>query len=108
IEALREKLESGEIEKALGPRLAQHVRQALTPAQAMLVYHADDICAAIGEFLTTKCGVRRVEVAGDYRRRVEVVEELAFVIDAAGFASAVAQLRRFGGRTPLLMSRRTE
>src|SRR5258708_26966483 len=35
IESLREKLESGEIESALGLRMAQHVRQGLSQAHAM-------------------------------------------------------------------------
>ena len=102
VEALREKLDSGEIETALGLRMAHHVRQGLTEAHAILLYRADDMRPAIEEFLIDKCGVRRVEAAGDYRRRVEVIEEIAFVIETGDFSSVVAQLQRFGGRTPLL------
>lgn len=84
--ALREKLESGEIEKSLGPRMAQHVRQGLFETHAMLLYRADDLRLAVEEFLLNKCGVRQAEVVGDYRRRVEVVEELAFLIESEDFS----------------------
>src|SRR3954466_15796325 len=80
IEALREKLETGEIEAALGQRMAQHVRQGLSEAHAVLLYHADDLKDAIEIFLTDKCGVTAVQMVGTCRRRVEIVEEIAFVI----------------------------
>src|ERR1043166_2353438 len=73
---LRRKLESGEIEQELGLRMALHVRQGLTETHAMLLYRADDLRAAVEEFLISACGVRRAEVAGECRRRVGVVEEL--------------------------------
>src|SRR5438034_1722451 len=68
VESLREKLESGEIEKTLGQRMAQHIRQGLTESHAMLLYRADDLRAAVEEFLLEKCRVRATEVAGEYRR----------------------------------------
>jgi len=78
VEALREQLENGEIEKKLGLRMSQHVRQGLTETHAMLLYKADDLRVAVEEFLIGKCGVSQAEVAGDYRRRVEVIEEMVF------------------------------
>ena len=75
VEELRAKLESGEIEQALGLRMAQHVRQGLTETHAMLLYRADDLRVAVEEFLLGPCGVRRAELAGEVRRRVEVIEE---------------------------------
>ncbi len=101
---LRERLESGAIEKALGARMAYHIRQGLTDTHAMLLYHADTLREAIEEFLIGRCGVRRAEVAGDYRRRVEIVEELVFIIETDDFAAAVAQMQRYGGRTPVISS----
>src|SRR6185369_8970674 len=80
IEETREKMESGEIESALGLRMAQHVRQGLTEAHAMLLYRADGLRDAIEEFLFAKCGVKAAQVVGACRRRVEVIDELAFVI----------------------------
>ena len=108
VDALRERLESGEIEKMLGLRMAQHVRQALTETHAILLYRADDLRTSLEEFLVGKCGVRRAQVVGDYRRRVEVIEEIAFVVEADDFAAVVAKLERFGGRTPLLRARKQE
>jgi DNA polymerase (family X) len=102
IEELRKHLEGGEIDKALGSRMAYHVRQGLTETHAMLLYHADELREAIEEFLLSRCGVRRVEVAGDYRRRVEIVEDLIFVIDSDDFDAVVARMQRYGGRTHLI------
>jgi DNA polymerase (family 10) len=104
VEELRARLESGEVETKLGLRMAQHVRQGLTETHAMLLYRADDLRAAVEEFLLGPCGVRRAEVAGECRRRVEVIEELAFVVQADDFPSVVARLQSYGGRTPLLSS----
>ncbi len=104
VDALREKLENGEIEKMLGARMAQHVRQGLTETHAMLLYRADDLRIAVEEYLLERCGVSRAEAVGDYRRRVEVIEELAFIVETADFPAVVSRLERYGGRTPLLSS----
>ncbi len=104
IAALREKLESGQIEAALGPRMAQHVRQGLSEAHAMLLYHADDLQGAIEAFLVNKCGATAVQVVGACRRRAEVVEEISFVIQTEEFLAVVRKMERYGGRTPLLES----
>lgn len=101
---LREQLENGGVEKALGPRMAQHVRQGLTETHGILLYRADDLRDAVEEFLVAKCGVRRAEVVGDYRRRAEVIEELEFIIETDDFPAVVAKLQRYGGRTPLVSS----
>jgi len=101
---LREKLDSGEIEKVLGLRLAQHVRQGLTDTQAMLLYRADDLRTAVEEFLLGPCRAKRAEVVGEVRRRTEVIEELSFVIETGDFPAVVARLQRYGGRTPLVSS----
>ena len=104
VAALREKLETGEIEKTLGLRMAQHVRMGLTETHAMLLYKADDLRAAVENFLIDKCGVCKVEVAGDYRRRVEVIEELTFVVETDDFPLVISKLQRYGGRTSLVSS----
>jgi len=104
VEALREQLKHGEIERKLGPRMAQHIRQGLTETHAMLLYKADDLRVAVEDFLLGKCGVRRAEAAGDYRRRAEVIEELGFLVDTDDFPAVVSKLERYGGRTPLIRS----
>ena len=102
VEALQEKLESGDIERIFGARMAQHVRQGLTETHAMLLYRADDLCAALEEFLLGPCGVKRAQAAGDYRRRLEVIDELAFVIQTGDFPAVISRLCSYGGHTPLL------
>lgn len=102
VEELRERLESGEIDKVLGSRMAYHIRQGLTEAHSMLLYHADRLRHTIEEFLMTKCQARRVQVAGDYRRRAELIDELVFVIEADDFSSVISRMQRYGGRTPLI------
>jgi DNA polymerase (family X) len=104
---LREKLESGQIEAALGQRMAQHVRQGISETHAMLLYHADDLQGAIEAFLLDKCGVTAVRVVGACRRRVEVIEEIAFAIQTEDFPAVVKKMERYGGRTPLLESNKT-
>lgn len=105
---LKERLEAGEIEKILGLRMAQHIRQGLTETHAMLLYRADDLRAPTEEFLLGRCGVRRAEAAGDYRRRVEIIDEMTFVVETDNFTSTVEKFHRFGGRTPLVTSNNHE
>ncbi len=104
VEALKERLESGEIAGRLGGRMAHHVRQALNAAARVLLYEADHIAASIDTFLLEYCGVDRVEPAGDYRRRTEVVGEIAFLIETANFSAVLARLERFGGKADILHS----
>lgn len=99
---LRDKLESGALESALGTRLAQHIRQGLSESHAMLLYRADSFCESVESFLLTRCGARRVKAAGNYRRRVEVVDELVFVVEAQEFPSVVSKFEHYGGHTALV------
>jgi DNA polymerase (family 10) len=102
LDELRQRIESGEVDKVFGNRMAQHIRQGLTETHAMLLYRADDLRELIEEFLLRTCHVRRAEAAGDYRRRVEVIEELVFVIETDDFPNVVERLQRYGGRTQLV------
>ena len=70
----------------------------------MLLYRADDLRDAIEEFLLAKCAVKAAQVVGACRRRVEVIEEIAFVIQTDDFPSVVKRMQRYGGRTALLES----
>lgn len=101
VDALRAKLAAGEIGRTMGARLEHHVRHALTESQAMLLYEAEDVVAEIETFLYKTCGATRVAVTGEYRRRVEVVSELSFLIETADFPAVVEKLQRFGGRAEL-------
>jgi len=66
--------------------------------ELVLLYHADDLCASIEEFLLARCSVRRVAV----------IEGLEFVVEADNFTATVETSARFGGRTPLVSSDRQE
>ena len=99
---LHQRIENGEIEKVFGSRMAQHIRQGLTKTHSMLLYRADELRELIEEFLLNACHVSRAEAAGDYRRRVEVIEELVFVIETDNFPLVVEQMQRYGGRTRLV------
>jgi DNA polymerase (family 10) len=107
VDELRAKLESGEIERTLGSRLAQHIRQGVTETHAMLLYRAHELRQAVETFLLDTCNVAAAEAVGDYRRRVETIEELSFLIDTDDFSSVIAKLERYGGRTPLIASTNT-
>src|SRR5689334_102471 len=85
VEELKDKLEAGEIAAKLGARMDAHVRQALTDNQEMLLYDADPLARSLEDFLLAQRIVRRVEVGGDYRRRVEVVSDLRFVVETEDF-----------------------
>jgi len=104
IDELSQRLESGEIEKLFGARMAQHIQRGLTDTHAMLLYRADDLSAAIEAFLLGPCAVNRAVAAGDFRRRVDVIEQLIFVIETDDFPAVVARMQRYGGRTPLVSS----
>ncbi len=107
VDALRESLESGAIARVLGPRMAQHVSQGLTETHAILLSRAHDLRLAVEEFLLGKAGARRVEAVGDYRRRVEVIEQMDFVVETSNFAALVAKTEGYGGRTPLVKATKT-
>jgi DNA polymerase (family X) len=102
VEELKDRLERGEIGRQLGAYMERHVRQGLMPTTEILLYDAHRIVPGIEEFLRTKCNADRVEAAGDYRRRVEIIRELSFVVQAENFQKLVDIFRQFGGRTALI------
>lgn len=107
VDELRARLESGELEQALGARLAQHIRQGVTETHTMLLYRAHELRQAVEEFFLDVCRVRAAEAVGDYRRRVETIEELSFIVETDDFPSLLARLERYGGRTPRVASTAT-
>jgi DNA polymerase (family 10) len=99
---LRERLESGEIGQQMGNRMEHHIRQGLAPTTDILIYHAHEIVPGVAQFLQAKCAAARVEPAGDFRRRVEVLGELSFLIQADHFGKALEAFQRYGGGTRLV------
>jgi DNA polymerase (family 10) len=104
IDLLRQALDSGEIERIFGLRMAQHVRQGLVQSGAILLYHAHDLSESLRAYILARSGATRVEAVGGYRRRVEVIDELTFLVQTDDFAKLVESIQRYGGRTDLLES----
>jgi DNA polymerase (family 10) len=107
ITELRKAFEAGEIEHVFGARTAQHLRQGLLETHFILLYKAHDLRMAIEEYLLRKGHVSRIEAMGAYRRRVEVIDEIAFLVETPDFPAIVRRLERYGGQTPLLQSAAT-
>jgi DNA polymerase (family X) len=103
-EALHQAWESGDIERIFGSRMAHQVRQGLVQTGAILLYHARDLVPSIEAYLLKRTGATRAEAVGDYRRRVEVIEELSFVVETIDFAKLISEMGRYGGRTSLVES----
>ena len=101
---LKEKFEQGAIGKVFGLRMEDHFRSAFRTTTQILLDDADILAAKIELFLKAKCGARRVELAGEVRRRVEVVDEIAFVIATDDFPRPRESVARFGGGVALLNS----
>ena len=102
IQELKERLERGDIGRLMGIRMEHHVRQALSPGTEMLLYEADQIVPPIREFLLEQCGAERAEAVGDYRRRMEIIRELSFLVQTTDFANVVEAFRRYGGRITII------
>jgi DNA polymerase (family X) len=107
IAELKEKLASGDIGRSLGARMDQHVRQAVLGSHGMLLYEAETLVSAVEEFLLSKCNVTRAEVVGDFRRRVEVITEISFLIETDDLPKVLAKLGRYGGKADLLSAGET-
>ncbi|HEV2136113.1 MAG TPA: PHP domain-containing protein [Terracidiphilus sp.] len=107
-QALRAALDSGEIERVFGIRMAQHIRSGLVETDTILLYYAHPLCESIREFLMNRAGAERTEAVGDYRRRVEIISQLDFLIQARDFNQLAEAMKRYGGRTPLVDSTATK
>ncbi len=107
VEALKHKLASGEIARELGIQMEDHVRQALAETHEMLLNSAGEVASSVEDFLLTRCPVTRVAITGDYRRRVEIVSELSFLVESATFPAVLSSLRQYGGKTEILNSTET-
>lgn len=102
VENLRSALKSGEVERIFGPRMAQHVKQGLVETHDILLYHAHQLRPTVEGFLLKRCKAVRAEAVGDYRRCVDVIQQLTFLVQAVDFPHVIETVKSFGGRTPLL------
>src|SRR6185437_743817 len=104
---LRAALESGEIERIFGARMAQHVRFGLIETHSILLYHAHQLRESIEDFLMRRAGAECVDAVGDYRRRLEIVDRLDFLVQSRDFDQVVETVKRYGGKTPMVESTST-
>lgn len=102
VDELKDRLERGEIAEMFGAYTERHIRQGLTPATEILLYEADRVVPGIEDYLRANCKAERAEAAGEYRRRVEVIRDLSFVVQIGDFKTLVKAFQSFGGRTSLL------
>jgi DNA polymerase (family X) len=102
IDELRKALNNGQIDETFGARMAQHIRQGLIESNEILLYHAHSLVASIQHFLLKQCNAVRAIATGDYRRCVEVISELDFIVETPEFRATAEAFQRFGGRTPIL------
>ena len=81
-----------------GRKTAENVRKgiaALRQASALrLLHHALDEAQSIAQGLAALEGVRRVEIAGSVRRRLELIRDLDFVVVHAGNGMRETLIRR--------------
>jgi len=81
-----------------GRKTAENVRKgiaALRQASALrLLHHALDEAQGIAQALAALEGVRRVEIAGSVRRRLEIIRDLDFVVVHAGEGMREALIKR--------------
>ena len=81
-----------------GRKTAENVRKgiaALRQASALrLLHHALDEAQGIGQALAALEGVRRVEIAGSVRRRLELIRDLDFVVIHKGNGMREALIER--------------
>lgn len=104
VSELKKKFEEGVIGKVFGARMEDHFRSAFRTNHQILLDDADILADKLRRYLQTRCGVSRVEIAGEVRRRVEVVGEIAFLIATDDFPRTRDGLARYGGGLALLQS----
>jgi len=104
IAALKEKLESGELRDVCGARLAQHVYYGLLEIREMLSYEAEGVVVAAQSYLVNQPAVLKAEAAGDFRRRLETLSEISFLIETRDWPGVFETLEHFGGKAEVIES----
>jgi DNA polymerase (family 10) len=108
IEALRERLANGEIAQKFGARMDQHIRRGLAETRELIWYEAEKIAESVRDYLRERCGVRRAEPTGEFRRRTEVVRVLSFLVEVENVPALFSELEHYGGRADILESQENE
>jgi DNA polymerase (family 10) len=102
VKELKEKLEGGEVKAELGLRAEHHFKQALSDVTEIYLDDAYALADQLRKYLLKNCGASRAEPAGAFRRRVETVGEMSFLVETDSFATTIKKMQAFaGGTTPL-------
>ena len=102
IEALKDRLDAGEILREFGLRMEQHIRRGLADTRELLWHEAEKLVQNVEDYLVDRCGARHAEVVGQFRRRHETLTELSFLVEVDDFGSVVRKLRRYGGKADVV------
>lgn len=94
---LKEKLASGEVKAVMGLRVEHHFRQALSDVTEIYLDDAYALSGKIQQYLVKHCGADRAEPTGPFRRRVETIGELSFLVRTDAFTKLVARMKDFAG-----------
>jgi DNA polymerase (family 10) len=94
---LKEKLDAGEVRKALGPRMEYHVRHGLDERPRRLLWNVQDTAARIERNLLAAPGVVHASCTGSVRRKEDTVGDLNFLVAATNPASIFRRFARFNG-----------
>lgn len=97
LDELSERLESGEIEQALGRRIAFQIRVGLDARPRMLWWKARPMAARILEQLRALPEVAQAEYVGSLRRRQETVADLGFLVAGRSAAAIFKKFAQLGG-----------
>jgi DNA polymerase (family 10) len=101
---LKDKLKSGDVKRHLGLKSEYHFQQALTEVRHILLEDTDPLARKLRSYLLKTGGASQAEAVGAYRRRVEVIEELAFLVATDDFPRLVSAVEQYGGHVELISS----
>ncbi len=99
---LKKELEAGAIRAAFGGRMEDHFRNAFRDTTLILLDDAEALAAELKAWLLARCGAKRVEDAGDLRRRVEAISEIVLVVDTDNLPFLRSRLAKFRGGIDLV------
>jgi DNA polymerase (family 10) len=102
LDELKAKLESGAVKAELGLRAEHHFRQGLSGTTEIYLDDAYALAALLQKYLVKQGGAKRAEPAGAFRRRVETIGELSFLVLTDDFTRVVKKTEAFAGGTTLL------
>ena len=91
---LQKALDRGDVREQLGNRLEYCLRQSMGEQPQMLLWEADKLAPLVENILRSVPGVEQFSRAGDLRRRVETVSELAFLVAGATADSIFNELKK--------------